>query len=416
MSIQQMFLGAGGGLSAVESIDYLVIAGGGAGYGQYSGGGGAGGITHVTGYTLLENTYEISIGAGGSTGTDSHFKTATSDIAVMSGGGRGGTYAGGDDATSGGSGGGGGMSGGGGAAAGASASDSTYGGPGYTGHNTTNYHGGGGGALGNTVSTQKNGADGPAYSITGASTNYAGGGGGGSYSTSAGAGGAGGGGAGTGGGITGADGTANTGGGGGGFVDSTGGSGLVIIAYSNASQQLTSIDATLTYTLDTSSRPGYLVYKFTAGSGDITFNQNMAHYALLNDSNKVVAVITGKDEENGVDWEQRYSEVAGKKALRTSYNTHGNTHKNGGTPFRANYAGIGDSYDPVNDVFIAPKPFESWVLNSTTYLWEAPTPHGDPEDGLWLWSEVDDDPIKQGWNLIATKPTEQWSNLLSFLL
>tara|TARA_R100001463_G_C3426373_1_gene210889 strand:+ start:176 stop:577 length:402 start_codon:yes stop_codon:yes gene_type:complete len=133
----------------------------------------------------------------------------------------------------------------------------------------------------------------------------------------------------------------------------------------------------------------------------------MAHYAILNDDNIVIDVITGLDEDDDIDWEQRYTEIVGSKALRTSYNTFGNTHREEGkTPFRGNYAGIGFTYDTVNDVFIPRKPYESWVLNSTTYLWEAPTPHGDPEDGLWMWSEVDDGEIKKGWNLMATKPTE----------
>jgi hypothetical protein len=58
--------------------------------------------------------------------------------------------------------------------------------------------------------------------------------------------------------------------------------------------------------------------------------------------------------------------------IQTSYNTYGNQHTLGGTPLRGNYAGIGSIYDAVNDVFYAPQPFQSWVLNSSTWLWEAP--------------------------------------------
>jgi hypothetical protein len=55
--------------------------------------------------------------------------------------------------------------------------------------------------------------------------------------------------------------------------------------------------------------------------------------------------------------------------LQTSYNTHGNQHPEG-RPLRGNYAGIGYTYDATNDVFIAPKPSDTAVLNEETWLWE----------------------------------------------
>lgn len=71
--------------------------------------------------------------------------------------------------------------------------------------------------------------------------------------------------------------------------------------------------------------------------------------------------------------------------LQTSYNTHGNQHPEG-RPLRGNYAGVGFSYDATNDVFIAPKPFNSWIINEDTWLWEAPTPM--PDDGkVYTWDE-----------------------------
>lgn len=72
--------------------------------------------------------------------------------------------------------------------------------------------------------------------------------------------------------------------------------------------------------------------------------------------------------------------------LQTSYNTHGGVHIMGGTPLRKNYAGVGYSYDAVNDAFIPPKPFASWLLNETTFLWDAPV--AMPTDGkLYKWNE-----------------------------
>ena len=55
--------------------------------------------------------------------------------------------------------------------------------------------------------------------------------------------------------------------------------------------------------------------------------------------------------------------------LQTSYNTHGNQHPED-RPLRGNYAGIGFTYDATNDVFYAPKPSDTAVLNETTWLWE----------------------------------------------
>jgi len=72
--------------------------------------------------------------------------------------------------------------------------------------------------------------------------------------------------------------------------------------------------------------------------------------------------------------------------IQTSYNTRGGVHLNGGTPLRGNFAGIGYTYDRTNDVFYAPKPYTSWVLNQTTWLWEAPTPM-PTDDKRYNWNE-----------------------------
>ena len=113
----------------------------------------------------------------------------------------------------------------------------------------------------------------------------------------------------------------------------------------------------------------------------------MAHYALLDENNLVTEVIVGKDEdEDGVDWEAHYSAFRGQTCKRTSYNTIGGVHSNGGTPYRKNYAGIGYTYDAGRDAFIPPKPFASWLLNEDTCLWGAPVPY--PDDGnRYQWDE-----------------------------
>lgn len=103
----------------------------------------------------------------------------------------------------------------------------------------------------------------------------------------------------------------------------------------------------------------------------------MAHFAKV-ENGKVVNVIVA--EQDFID-----SGILGHGWIQTSYNTHGNQHPQG-RPLRGNYAGLGDIYDEVNDVFYAPKPYPSWVLNTNTWLWEAPIPY--PNDGkVYKWNE-----------------------------
>ena len=115
----------------------------------------------------------------------------------------------------------------------------------------------------------------------------------------------------------------------------------------------------------------------------------MAHYALIDENNIVVQVITGKHEdEEGINWEQYYGNFHKMICKRTSYNTCKNVHKRGGIPFRKNYAGIGYKYDENRDAFIPPKPYESWVLNEETCAWEAPIPMPkDVDNEIWIWNE-----------------------------
>lgn len=113
----------------------------------------------------------------------------------------------------------------------------------------------------------------------------------------------------------------------------------------------------------------------------------MAHYAFLDANNIVTEVIVGKDEgEDGVDWETHYGNFRGQVCKRTSYNTLGGVHSEGGQPFRKNYAGIGYSYDPTRDAFIPPQPFASWFLNEETCSWEPPVPYPN-DSNIYMWNE-----------------------------
>ena len=106
----------------------------------------------------------------------------------------------------------------------------------------------------------------------------------------------------------------------------------------------------------------------------------MAHYAFLDENNIVLEVIVGLDENElieGLDTETWYSNFRGHVCKRTSYN--GNIRKN--------YAGIGFTYDSARDAFIAPKPFDSWLLDEETCRWNSPVPY--PTDGFtYKWNEA----------------------------
>ena len=122
----------------------------------------------------------------------------------------------------------------------------------------------------------------------------------------------------------------------------------------------------------------------------------MASFAKIGLNGKVIAVHSVVNEvlhdSNGVEREDIGIDFLTKLHgwsvwVQTSYNTHGGIHKLGGTPFRKNHAGIGYTYDETRDAFIPKKPFNSWILNEQTCLWEAPVAR--PNDGkMYNWNET----------------------------
>jgi hypothetical protein len=107
----------------------------------------------------------------------------------------------------------------------------------------------------------------------------------------------------------------------------------------------------------------------------------MAHFAQIDANNIVTQVLV--IEQDVVD-----TGLFGEPSsfVQTSYNTHGGVHLLGGTPLRKNYAGIGYTYDLGRDAFIPPKPYNSWVLDEDTCLWNSPT--SMPTDGKrYEWNE-----------------------------
>ena len=107
----------------------------------------------------------------------------------------------------------------------------------------------------------------------------------------------------------------------------------------------------------------------------------MSHFAQIDGNNIVTQVLV--IEQDVVD-----TGLFGEPSsfVQTSYNTYGGVHKLGGTPLRKNYAGIGYTYDSGRDAFIPPKPYNSWVLNETTCLWDAPVAMPTDEK-MYTWDE-----------------------------
>ena len=112
----------------------------------------------------------------------------------------------------------------------------------------------------------------------------------------------------------------------------------------------------------------------------------MAHFAEIDENNIVIRVIVVADE-NEADGENWCNGFLGGTWKKTSYNTYGGVHKLGGTPFRYNFAGKGDTYDASRDAFIEPKEFASWTLDETTCRWIPPIVI--PDDGKYYkWNET----------------------------
>ncbi len=110
----------------------------------------------------------------------------------------------------------------------------------------------------------------------------------------------------------------------------------------------------------------------------------MAHFAELDENNIVTrVVVTDNNDPNGDEGYQWLIDNLGGNWIQTSYNRN----------FRKNFAGLGYTYDSTLDAFIAPKPFESWVLDEVTCTWQAPISNPgdrftwDEESNSWIQLE-----------------------------
>ena len=125
----------------------------------------------------------------------------------------------------------------------------------------------------------------------------------------------------------------------------------------------------------------------------------MASFAKIGLNGKVIEVQSVVNEvlhdSNGVEQESIGIDFLTKLTgypiwKQTSYNTHGGVNNKGGIPLRKNHAGIGYTYDEDRDAFIPKKPYNSWILNEDTCLWESPIPMPTEqleENEFYSWNE-----------------------------
>ncbi len=112
----------------------------------------------------------------------------------------------------------------------------------------------------------------------------------------------------------------------------------------------------------------------------------MSHYAKVLSGIVTQVIVAEKEFFNN------FVDNSPGEWIQTSYNTRGNVHygpdgnPDNGVALRGNYAGIGFTYDRENNVFYAPKPYNSWTLNNNTWTWESPVSY--PNDGKqYIWNE-----------------------------
>jgi hypothetical protein len=108
----------------------------------------------------------------------------------------------------------------------------------------------------------------------------------------------------------------------------------------------------------------------------------MAHFAKLDENNLVIAVHCV--DNNALDADNE--EISGIQFLTALHNYSIWKQTSYNDNIRKQYAGIGYTYDAVNDVFIAPQPYPSWALDDD-FNWQPPIPR--PEGMGWYWSEVE---------------------------
>ena len=148
----------------------------------------------------------------------------------------------------------------------------------------------------------------------------------------------------------------------------------------------------------------------------------MAHFAKLGSNGKVIQVLTldnkdmlnadsVEDESVGQQYLETHNNWPAQMWIQTSYNTSGNQHSGGGTPFRGNYAGIGYTWDEDTQIFWPKKPFPSWVKDTATASWKSPigdAPALTAEQEAQNTPADENTPATHGWSYVWNEANQSW--------
>src|SRR5210317_1257780 len=142
----------------------------------------------------------------------------------------------------------------------------------------------------------------------------------------------------------------------------------------------------------------------------------MAHFAKLGANGKVIQVLTlnnsdmlnadgVEDEAVGQQYLERHNNWPAQMWIQTSYNTVGNQHKNGGTPLRGNYAGIGYTWDEDDQIFWPEKSYASWVKHNESASWKSPI--GDSPE-LTVEQTSQNEAATHAWSYVWNEANTTW--------
>ena len=142
----------------------------------------------------------------------------------------------------------------------------------------------------------------------------------------------------------------------------------------------------------------------------------MAHFAKLGSNGKVIQVLTldnkdmlnadgVEDETVGQQYLEHHNNWPAEMWIQTSYNTSGNQHNLGGTPFRGNYAGIGMIWDEDDQIFWHKKQYASWVKDIATASWKSPI--GDAP-ALTAEQEAQNEADTHAWHYVWNEANQSW--------
>tara|TARA_R110000803_G_scaffold192746_1_gene255648 strand:- start:1029 stop:1496 length:468 start_codon:yes stop_codon:yes gene_type:complete len=148
----------------------------------------------------------------------------------------------------------------------------------------------------------------------------------------------------------------------------------------------------------------------------------MAYFAKLGSNNKILQVLTlnngdmlngdgVEDETVGQQYLATHNNWPAEMWIQTSLNTIANTHKNGGTAFRGNYAGIGYTWDEDNNIFWPIKPHASWVKHIESASWKSPigdAPTLTEEQALQNTPADKDTPATHHWAYNWNEAEQTW--------